>query len=100
MTKIKLEEMLLYLIQKEGKGILNFLLSDSVIRQEDHLQQVVHKHAHHRLSLDELAFLCHMSVSTFKRKFRETYNASPAKWFQRKRLEKARKELVDPFLRA
>lgn len=95
LMKIKLEEMLLYLIQKEGKGILNFLLSDSVIHQEDHLQQVVYKHAHHRLSLDELAFLCHMSVSTFKRKFRETYNASPAKWFQRKRLEKARKELVE-----
>ena len=95
LMKIKLEEMLLYLIQKEGKGVLHFLLADSAIHKEGHLQQVVNKHAYHRLSLDELAFLCHMSVSPFKRKFKETYDASPAKWFQRKRLEKARKDLVE-----
>ncbi|MEM7513914.1 MAG: AraC family transcriptional regulator, partial [Bacteroidota bacterium] len=95
LMKIKLEEMLLYLIQKEGREVLHFLLADSVINKEGHLQQVVNKHAYHRLSLDELAFLCHMSLSTFKRKFKETYDASPAKWFQRKRLEKARKDLVE-----
>jgi AraC-like DNA-binding protein len=42
-----------------------------------------------KLSLKELAFLCNMSVSTFKREFQKHYAESPMKWFQNKRLEYA-----------
>lgn len=41
------------------------------------------------LSIDELAHLCHMSASTFKRKFYEVYNESPKKYISRKKIEKA-----------
>ena len=37
----------------------------------------------------ELAFLCNMSLSTFKREFQKHYSDSPMKWFQNKRLEYA-----------
>ncbi|MEM9936107.1 MAG: AraC family transcriptional regulator [Bacteroidota bacterium] len=95
LIRIKLEEMLVYLLQKEGQKVLDFLLQPSASRPENHLQQVVSKHVYHKLSLDELAFLSHMSVSTFKRKFKEAYDTSPAKWFQLKRLEKAKQQLVE-----
>jgi len=41
------------------------------------------------LSLDELAALCHLSTSSFKRRFREVYHTSPAKYISQKKVEKA-----------
>lgn len=41
------------------------------------------------LSLEKLAGLCNMSLSTFKRKFLELYGEPPRRWMIRKRLELA-----------
>jgi len=41
------------------------------------------------LSLDELAALCHLSTSSFKRKFRETFDFSPKKFIALKKVERA-----------
>lgn len=41
------------------------------------------------LTLEELAKLTHMSLSSFKRKFREVYHESPQKYISRKKIEKA-----------
>lgn len=45
------------------------------------------------LSLDELAHLCHMSISSFKRKFKEVFGESPKKFITAKKIEKAAKLL-------
>ena len=41
------------------------------------------------LSLDELARLCHLSTSSFKRKFQESFQSSPKKYISQKKVEKA-----------
>ncbi len=41
------------------------------------------------LSIDELARLCHLSTSSFKRKFNETFLESPKKFITKRKLEKA-----------
>ena len=41
------------------------------------------------LSIDELARLCHLSTSSFKRKFKEAFDASPKKYISQKKVEKA-----------
>jgi len=41
------------------------------------------------LSLEELARLCHLSTSSFKRKFLETFHTSPRKYLSKKKVEKA-----------
>lgn len=41
------------------------------------------------LSLNELAHLCNMSLSSFNRKFKEVYKESPKKYITSKKLEKA-----------
>ena len=43
--------------------------------------------------MEEIAFLCNMSLSTFKRHFIKEYKVSPGKWFQDKRLQKAKETL-------
>ncbi|MEL6867192.1 MAG: AraC family transcriptional regulator [Bacteroidota bacterium] len=84
----KLEEILIYLTQKEGPAFINCLLKNEdpkIIR----LKNVVENNKLNKLTLQELAFLSNMSLSTFKRTFFEQYQLTPIKWFQEKRLEHA-----------
>ena len=54
------------------------------------LRQAVELHGNEGLTLEELAFLCHMSVSTFKRHFAAVYKTSPQKYFVQRRMERAK----------
>ena len=51
------------------------------------------------LKLEEIAFLCNMSLSTFKRHFINEYKTSPGKWLKDKRLEKAKETLEQKKLK-
>ena len=51
------------------------------------------------LSLDELARLCHLSTSSFKRKFKEVFKTSPKKYISQKKIEKAAALLKSENLR-
>lgn len=86
--EVKFEEIMLYLIELYGTHILYSLTSNN-----DNLTQnftrTVESNQLKKLTLKELAFLCNMSVSTFKREFEKNYSESPIKWFQNKRLEHA-----------
>ncbi|MCP4521668.1 MAG: helix-turn-helix transcriptional regulator [Cytophagales bacterium] len=53
------------------------------------INEVVQKYLYEDLRIEELAFMCHMSVSTFKRKFQENYHMPPKKYIKKKRLEQA-----------
>lgn len=83
-----MEEILLYLTEIYGPAFLDSLASHSNdIHQK--LTIVVETNRLNKLTLNELAFLCDMSVSTFKREFEKQYSESPIKWFQNQRLEHA-----------
>ena len=86
--EVKFEEIMLYLVELHGTHILYSLTSNN-----DNLTQnftrTVESNQLKKLTLKELAFLCNMSVSTFKREFEKKYSESPIKWFQNKRLEHA-----------
>lgn len=86
---LKFEEVLLYLISVYGPDFLFSLLinSDSSSLQ---FKRTIEHNTLNKLTLKELAFLCNMSVSTFKRIFEKHYSESPIKWFQQKRLKHAR----------
>jgi AraC-like DNA-binding protein len=83
--KNKFEEIMLYLVYKNGADFLNNLttkLDDKIVR----LTAIVENNKLNRLSLEELAFLSNMSISTFKREFAKLYNQTPMKWFNEQRL--------------
>lgn len=85
---LKFEEILFYLIEKYGTDFLYSLILNS----DNHSQkfiQTVESNQLNKLTLKELAFLCDMSVSTFKREFEKHYDESPIKWLQNKRLQHA-----------
>jgi len=88
LLEVKFEEILLYLTEIYGTEFLHSLSGKSNDTSQKFIQ-TVETNWMSKLTLKELAFLCNMSVSTFKREFEKHYAASPIKWFQNKRLEYA-----------
>ena len=84
--EVKLEEIMLYLVEKHGTDFLYSLSVNADNTTQNFIQIIENSHLN-KLTLKELAFLCNMSVSTFKREFEKHYSESPIKWFQNKRLE-------------
>ena len=83
--KNKFEELMLYLIHQNNADFLNSLVQngdDKISR----LTNIAENNKHKKLNLEELAFLCNMSVSTFKREFFKIYQSTPMKWFNEQRL--------------
>lgn len=89
---VKFEELLLYLLNKYGVAYEHYLLS-LITEEKSPLKKVVEKNVYTSLTLEEIAFLCNMSLSTFKRHFIKEFEVSPGRWFRDKRLLKA-KELI------
>lgn len=86
--QIKFEELMLYLTDRLGAGFLESLVV-GVNDHDYHFQEVIENNKLNKLTLNELAFLCNMSLSTFKRTFERKFQLSPSKWFQERRLEHA-----------
>ncbi len=85
MLKNKFEEIMLYLIHQNNADFLNSLVHN-VDDKISRLTNIVENNKHNKLNLEELAFLCNMSVSTFKREFFKLYQSTPMKWFNEQRL--------------
>ncbi|MGB0427702.1 MAG: helix-turn-helix domain-containing protein [Flavobacteriales bacterium] len=93
LLSVKFEELILYLLQKYGVTFETYLFS--LVRKETSpFKNIVERNLHSKLKLEEIAFLCNMSLSTFKRHFIKEYGMTPGKWYQNKRLQKA-KELLE-----
>ncbi|PIB38280.1 helix-turn-helix domain-containing protein [Maribacter sp. 4G9] len=93
LLSVKFEELLLYLTQKYGRKFERYLNS-LIINESSPFKKMVESKIYSNLKLEEIAFLCNMSLSTFKRHFITEYKMSPGKWLQDKRLNKA-KEILE-----
>lgn len=93
LLSLKFEELMLYLINKYG-DVFETYLQSLIINENSTFEKVIENQVYSNLKLEEIAFLCNMSLSTFKRHFIEQYKISPGKWFKNKRLQKA-KEILE-----
>ncbi len=85
---LKIEELLLYLLHADPE---RFSSIQQVTRDKHELQlkKVVESHVGQPITVSELAFLCNMSTSTFKRRFSEIYKATPQQWLLDQKLKMA-----------
>lgn len=88
LLEVKFQEIMLYLTELHGTHFLNSLISNNNDNTRKFIR-TIESNQLNKLTLKELAFLCNMSISTFKREFEKQYAQSPVKWFQNKRLEYA-----------
>jgi AraC family transcriptional regulator, exoenzyme S synthesis regulatory protein ExsA len=85
---LKIEELLLYLLHANPE---RFSAIQHITRHKDelHLKKIVESHVGQPITVSELAFLCNMSASTFKRKFNELYHTTPQQWLIDQKLKMA-----------
>lgn len=89
----KLDEILLYLIQKYGTTFEQLLGAFAQSERTLSIRSVVEANKFNKLTLNDMAFLCNMSVSTFKRHFIAIYKQSPGRWLKQQKLQRAREIL-------
>jgi AraC-like DNA-binding protein len=94
MKRLKFEELMLYLLEKYPSGLLAFPLSKNRDLEDLEIRKAVETNVMTGVSLEELAFICNLSLSTFKRRFIAIYGMAPGKWFLQQRMEMAKEMIV------
>ena len=87
--KTKLKEFILLVSKTQNAPSHLDFLSAMFKTNATEFRTTVNNNLYSSLSIDEFAQLCGMSVSSFKRKFKEIYKASPKKYLTKMKLLKA-----------
>ncbi|MBI1769975.1 MAG: helix-turn-helix transcriptional regulator [Bacteroidetes bacterium] len=90
MKLLKFEELMLYLLEKYPAKVLSFQSSQGKNFNDLEIRKAVEANVTNSISLEELAFLCNISLSTFKRRFQNIYGTSPSKWMLQRKMEIAK----------
>jgi AraC-like DNA-binding protein len=94
LLKLKFEELLLSLFSnKKHEGLTDYFIS-LCQNQEYHMGRVMEENFACNLKLEDYAQLCHMSLSTFKKSFKQYYNTTPAAWLQQRKLHLAHQRVL------
>lgn len=91
---LKFEELMLYLLEKDPAVLLSLQLREPQVYSDLELRKAVELNITTNLTLEELAFLCHTSVSTFKRRFQRLYQTTPRQYFLQRKMELAKTLLL------
>jgi len=87
MKRLKLWELLLYLLENYAEKFVSFLCRGKAVENELAIRKVVEANVTSNLTLEEMSFLCNVSLSTFKRQFTKIYKSSPADWFLEQKMK-------------
>ncbi|MCP3929000.1 MAG: helix-turn-helix transcriptional regulator [Bacteroidetes bacterium] len=89
MIGVKIKEFILIISKIENAPSSLEFLSALFQPAKFEFKETVENNLLSNLSIEQLADLTHMSVSSFKRKFNETYNDTPHHYINSKKIEKA-----------
>jgi len=95
---LKLTELILLLVGNQEPNEASDLLLGLFDEQKFSVKQTVEANLFENLSLEELASLCDMGVSTFKRTFKKDFGVSPGRYIRSRRLEASAALLRDASL--
>jgi len=87
---VKFEELMLYLLEKYPSQILSFQTSKNRHPDDPAIRKAVENNITNNISIEELAFLCNISLSTFKRRFIKLYGMPPNEWFLAQKMKMAK----------
>ncbi len=94
LLELKIKELILLLIQSKNINSILELVADLHSTNLVQVREVIELHLFSNLKLEELAKLCNLSLSSFKREFKKEFNDSPTNYINNRRLDKA-KELLN-----
>lgn len=93
LLKLKLKELILLLARTDNAATIRQLVAGLFSTTSYDFRAVIEANIYKNLSLEELATLTSLSLSSFKREFKRHYDEAPARYLRRQRLEKASKLL-------
>ena len=97
--KNKLKEFVLIITKFQGISSAQELLGGLFSPSKFSFKSAIRKNLYSNLSIVELAKLCHLSTSSFKRKFHENFGESPKKYINSRKIERAANMLRSAELR-
>jgi AraC-like DNA-binding protein len=89
LIKLKVKELILLLVNTDSSGRMKAILQDLFNPTEYDFKETILANLFEDLSIENLATLTNLSVSSFKRQFKKVFGESPARFIKTKRLEKA-----------
>jgi len=89
LLELKIKELILLLIQTKNAEPILQLLSDLFTPRVVNIKETVNLYLFSSLSVEELAKLCNLSLSSFKREFKKIFNDTPSNFINTERLKKA-----------
>jgi AraC-like DNA-binding protein len=89
LLKHKFEELLLSLFSDNKHQDLTDYFVSLCQNREYHMSRVMEDNYAYNLKLEEYAQLCHMSLSAFKKSFKQYYDTTPAVWLKQRKLNLA-----------
>ena len=90
---LKLKELMLILLKSENHQDLRQMLSEIFTPVRVGFRSTIEHNLFQPLTLEQLAYICHMSLSTFKREFKKEFNDTPARYIKQRRLAYAAEQL-------
>ncbi|WP_020566798.1 helix-turn-helix domain-containing protein [Neolewinella persica] len=93
LQKLKIKELLLLLARTDKASDVRRLIAGLFTATTNDFAAIIEANLFERLDSKELATLCKMSLSGFKRTFRKTFGDAPASYIRQRRLERAAKLL-------
>ncbi|MFK7785046.1 MAG: helix-turn-helix transcriptional regulator [Crocinitomicaceae bacterium] len=91
---LKLKELMMILLKSENHENIRKLLSDIFTPINVRFKKAVEQNIFNPISIEQLAFICNMSLSTFKREFQKAFDDTPARFIKNRRLEYAASKLI------
>ena len=91
---LKIRELITILLKSENHKNVGKLLSEIFAPINVSFQNSIKENLYNPLTLEQLAFICNMSLSSFKREFKKVFDETPARYIKAKRLERAAQLLI------
>jgi len=86
---LKLRELMMIMLKSEQHKSIRKLLSEIFAPVNVQFKETIQHNLFNDLSMEQLAFICNMSLSTFKRTFKKAFGESPARYIKEQRLQHA-----------
>ena len=89
LLQLKLKELVLLLLQTSNAKTVLDLFTNLFTPRKASIIEVTETHLYSKLTLEELATLASLSLSTFKREFKRYFKETPSNYIRGKRMQKA-----------
>mgnify|MGYP000445176860 CR=1 FL=1 len=95
---LKIKELILLLLHTDAADSIIELYSHLFTPQKASITEVIETHLFSQVTLEQLASLASLSLSSFKREFKKHFKETPAQFIRNRRLQKAKDLLVHSSL--